>query len=109
MRFYIPINAGISLYASELLVSLIETNKRLQLYNLIPYEERATKWSAELRNRYYAVQEHCTKPILISAEWLPTCELDAMLEAIDHASHIVAVGARDQPQDRNYAAALRYA
>lgn len=108
-RFYIPINAGFGLYASELIVSLIETNKRLQLYSLIPYEEQAAKWSAELRNRYYAVQEHCTEPVLISKERTPTCELDAMLEAIDRADYVLAVSARDQPQDRNYATAVRYA
>ena len=108
-RFYIPINAGIGLYASELVVSLIETNKRLQLYSLIPYEEQAAKWSPELRNRYYTVQEQCTEPILISRERTPTCELDVMLEAIDRADYVLAVCARDQPLDRTFAVALRYA
>lgn len=108
-HFYIPIDAGIGLYASELAVSMKATNEGIHLYSLIPYEEQAVKWSPELRNRYYAVQKQCTEPILISGERTPTCELDAMLEAVDQASHVLAVEARDQPQDRNYAAALRYA
>lgn len=108
-HFFVPIDAGIGLYASELVVPLMETNKRLQLYSLIPYEEQAAKWSAELRNRYYTVQEQCTEPVFISRERTPTCELDAMLEAIDRANHVLAVCARDQPQDRTFAVALRYA
>lgn len=108
MRVYIPIDSGIGLYTSELAVSLMETNKEIHLSSLIPYENQAVKWSPELRNRYYSVLEQCTEPILISGARTPTCELDAMLEAIDRAGHVIAVGARDQPQDRNYAAALRY-
>ncbi len=107
--FYIPIDAGIGLYASELTVSLMETNKEIRLCSLIPYEEQAVKWSPELRNRYYAIQGHYTKPILISRERTPTCKLDAMLEAIDRVDYVLAACARDQPQDRNYATALRYA
>ena len=108
-RFYIPIDAGISLYASEFAVSLMETNKELLLYSRIPYEEQAIKWSSELRNRFYSVLEQCTKAIYISIERTPTCELDVMLEAIDQADYVLAVDGKDQPQDRNYVTALRYA
>lgn len=108
-RFYIPPDAGIGLYASELIVSLMETNKEICLYSLIPYEEQVVKWSPILRNRYYTLQEQYTEPILISRERTSTCELDAMLEAIDRADYVLAISARDQPQDQSYATALRYA
>ena len=105
-RFYVPIDAGIGLYASEFAVYLMETNNKIRLYSLIPYEEQAVKWSPEQRNRYYAVQEQCTESILIFKERTPTCELDSMLEAIDQTGHVLAISAKDQPQDRNYALAL---
>lgn len=108
-RCFIPIDAGFGLYASELATSLTVAGECPQLFCLIPCEEQAVKWSPWLRNRYYAVLEKCTEPISISVERTPTCELDAMLEAIDRADLIIAVGAGEQPQDRNYAAALRYA
>ena len=108
-RFFIPIDAGFGLYASELVVSLMETDKEFQLYSLISYEEQAVKWSPELRNRYYAVLEKCTEPVTVSVERTPTCELDAMLEAIDRSSRVLAICAGKQATDRNAAVALRYA
>ena len=108
-RCFIPIDAGFGLYAAELAASLTVAGEGPQLFCLIPCEEQAVKWSPELRNRYYAVLEKCTEPISVSVERTPTCELDAMLEAIDRADLVIAVGAREQAQDRNYAAALRYA
>ncbi len=108
-RFFIPIDAGFGLYTSELVVSLMETDKELQLYSLISYEEQAVKWSPELRNRYYSVLEKCTEPVTISVERTPTCELDAMLEAIDRSSRVLAVCAGKRAKDRNSVVALRYA
>lgn len=109
MHFLIPIDDGFGLYAAELSTSMAENNAELQVYILIPFEEQAVKWSPDLRNRYFAVQEHCTEPIPVSAVRTPTCELDAMLEAVDQADYVLAICAAEQPQDRNFAAALRYA
>lgn len=64
-RFFILIDAGIGLYTSELVVSLMETDKELLLYCLIPYEEQTVKWSPELQNRYYSVLEKCTEPVTV--------------------------------------------
>lgn len=105
-HFYIPIDAGIGLYASELAVSLLAADPELRLYNLI---QQAVKWSPELRSRYYAVQEQCTEPILVSGDRTPTSELDVMLEAIDRADRVLTVCAREPPRDRNLVTALRYA
>ena len=108
-RFFIPIDAGIGLYAAELAATLTLADEGPQLYCLLPYEEQAVKWSPELRNRYFAVLESCTAPISVSVERTPVCELDAMFEAIDRADRIVAIGVGAQPRDRNFAAALHYA
>ena len=109
MRFLIPMDDGFGLYAAELSASMTENNAELQIYTLIPFEEQAVKWPPDLRNRYFAVQEHCTEPIPVSVVRTPTCELDAMLEAVDQADYVLAVCSAEQPQDRNFAAALRYA
>lgn len=39
----------------------------------------------------------------------PTCELDAALNAIDKTGIVLAVCAGEQPRDKAFAAALRYA
>ena len=74
-------------------------------------DEKSKRWTIhsptlvrEKRCAYYAVQAQCSEPILISGEQTPICEIDAMLEAIDQTGYVLVVGARDQPQDRDYAA-----
>ena len=109
LRFIIPMDSGIGLYAAEAINVLRESHADMELVCYVPYEEQAVKWPPQLRDRYFAVVENCTEEEFISTDKTPTCELDAMLEAIDQARTVLAVCSATEIQDINLAAALRYA
>ena len=108
-RFIVPMDSGIGLYAAEAINVLRESHEDMELVCFIPYEEQAVKWSPQLRDRYFEVVEKCTEEEFISVEKTPTCELDAMLEAIDQAETVMAVCSAEEISDVNLATALRYA
>ena len=64
--YYVPLDAGIGLYAAEMVVALMASNPNLRLHCLIPYEDQASKWTPNLRDRYYDVLEKCTDSAPVS-------------------------------------------
>ncbi len=107
--FFIPLDAGIGLYASEILVALMASNPDLRLHCLIPFEDQACKWTPELRDRYYEVLEKCTESAPVSLRFSLTCDIDAAMEAIDRSETLLAIQSGETPQDKVFSVALRYA
>ena len=89
--FYVPLDSGVCLYAAEIVNGLRETNTALDLICVIPHEEQATKWTPELRERYFNTMARCTSTLLISTYRSPGCELEAMLEAVDRSAVVLAI------------------
>ena len=108
-RFYVPLDAGVGIYCAEILLSMMEENRQIELNCLQPYEEQAAKWSPNLRDRYFAILERCSASVPVSLHKTLTCELDMMLEAIDLCEIIMPVQAEEAAQDKTFATALRYA
>ena len=108
-RLVVPLDSGIGLYAAEAVNVLRDSHADMELICYIPHEEQAVKWTPYLRDRYYAVLAKCTETKLVSTGKTPTCELDAMLDAIDQAGTVLAVCNAEEVQDINLAAALQYA
>ena len=108
-EFTIPVNAGFGLYAAETVNYLRETNEHLALTCYTSCDEQAVKWSPDLRDRYFAVLEKSSASIMVSSRWTPTCEIDAMLEAIDEADLVIAICSGEEFQDKTFATAVRYA
>lgn len=75
---------------------------------LIPYEDQASKWSPNYRDRYYEVLEKCSASVPVSLYDFPTCELDAMLEAINAFATVLVMKSAEKPQSKAFAVALRY-
>lgn len=108
-EFAVPVDAGMGLYAAETVNYLRETNENLALTCYTTCDAQAVKWPPYLRDRYFAVQERSSASVMISPRWTPTCELDAMLEAIDASEIVIAVFGSEEPQDKTFATAVRYA
>ena len=108
-RFYVPLDAGVGIYCAEILLSLMEENRQIELNCLQPYEDQAAKWSPDLRDRYFSILEKCSASESISLHKTPTCELDMLLEAIDLCEIIMFVQVEETVQDKTFATALRYA
>ncbi|MBQ9045521.1 MAG: DUF1273 family protein [Oscillospiraceae bacterium] len=107
--FCIPLDSGVCLYAAEIVIGLQETNPSLELVCIVPYEEQATKWTPELRERYFNVLAKCTSSILISTNYTADCEYEAVLEAVDQSDALLSVQYAEHEIDPAFVVAVHYA
>ena len=89
-RFAVVADCGIGLYAGECVNALRQHDPDLMLFVVSPHEEQATKWTPDLRNRYFKLLEDCTIMELASHRKTPECEYDAYRKIIDHADMVLA-------------------
>ena len=94
--FIVALDAGIGLYAAELIGGLREKNPDISLKCIVPWEEQATKWTPDLRERYYNAQALCSEVETVSSEYTTSCEVGSKLRAIDLADLVFAVSAREE-------------
>ena len=59
-HFSVVCDYGVGLYAAELINVLRDNDPELMLFCVTPYEEQATKWTPELRERYFDMLIKCT-------------------------------------------------
>ena len=108
-RFAISMDCGVGLYAAEILHGLKESDGALDTICYVPYEEQATKWTPELRDRYFNAMAACTVVINVAFEKTVGCEFKAHLEAIKDANKVIAVYDPDDPLCEREAAAAAVA
>ena len=108
-RFAISMDCGVGLYAAEILQGLKESDGNLEIVSYVPYEEQATKWTPELRDRYFNALAECTEVVNVSYEKTVGCEFKAYLEAINEADTVIAVFDPQNPLCEREAAAVAVA
>ena len=104
--FYVVMDAGMGLYAAEMIKSLRENDEAIKLFFVIPWEGQATQWTPDLRERYFNVQAGCSDVLTVSPVKTADCEITAMLNAMDMAGTVIAVQVEE---DTLLTVALRYA
>ena len=90
-RFHISMDCGVGLYAAEILHGLKESDDTLETICYVPYEELATKWTPELRDRYFNDLAAYTEVVNVANEKTVGCEFKAHLEAMKEADTVIAV------------------
>ena len=108
-RFAVSMDCGAGLYASEILHGLKESDGALETICYVPYEEQATKWTPELRDRYFNALAACTEIVNVAYEKTVDCEFKAHLAAINEADTLIAVYDPDNPRCEREAAAVAVA
>ena len=108
-RFAVSMDCGVGLYAAEILHGLKESDDALETNCYVPYEEQATKWTPELRDRYFNALVACTEVVNVAYEKTIGCEFKAHLEAIKDADAVIAVYDPDNPRCEREAAAMTVA
>ena len=108
-RFAVSMDCGVGLYAAEILHGLKESDDDLETVCYVPYEEQATKWTPELRDRYFNALAACTEVINVAYEKAVGCEFKAHLEAMKDADSVIAVCDPDDPRCEREAAAVAVA
>ena len=108
-RFAVSMDCGAGLYAAEILHGLKESDEELETICYVPYEEQATKWTPELRDRYFNALAACTEVVNVAYEKTVGCEFKSNLEAIKDADTVIAVYDPDDPRCEREAAAVAVA
>ena len=108
-RFAVSMDCGVGLYAAEILHGLKGSEEELETICYVPYEEQATKWTTELRDRYFTALAACSEVVNVSFEKTVGCEFKAYLEAMKEADTLIAVYDPDNPRCEREAAAVAVA
>ena len=108
-RFVVSMDCGAGLYAAKILHGLKESDEELETICYVPYEEQATKWTPELRDRYFNALAACTEVVNVAYEKTVGCEFKAHLEAINEADTVIAVYDPGNPRCEREAAAVTVA
>ena len=108
-RFAVSMDCGVGLYAAEILHGLKESDGALDTICYVPYEEQATKWTPELRDRYFNALAACTEVVNVAYEKTVGCKFKAYLEAINEADTVIVVYDPDDPRCEREAAAVAVA
>lgn len=74
-EFRVACDPGVGLYAAEIINILREKDKSLRLVCVIPHEEQATKWTPQLRERYFNMLAGCTELDCIDFHEQPDAQL----------------------------------
>lgn len=108
-RFAVSMDCGVGLYAAEIIRGLKESDSDLEIVCYVPYEEQATKWTPELRDRYFNAQAACTEVVNVAFEKTVGCEFKAHLAAMKNAETVIAVYDPDNPRCEREAAVVAVA
>ena len=104
-RFAVSMDCGVGLYTAEILRGLKEPDDALETIYYVPYEEQATKWTPELRDRYFNALAASTEVVNVAYEKTVGCEFKAYLEAMNKADAVIAVYNPANPRCEREAAA----
>ena len=84
---------GPDMWCAELVLDLKtrSANKDILLIAYLPYEEQATRWSMEERERYFSVLSKTDDVITLQTRYSPDCMYKHKRRLIDASSHLIAV------------------
>ena len=108
-RFAVSMDCGAGLYAAEIIHGLKESDGELETICYVPYEEQATKWTPELRDRYFNALAACTEVVNVAYVKTMGCEFKAHLEAMKEGDVLIAVFDPNNPRCEREAAAVAVA
>ena len=90
-HFSVACDYGVGLYAAEIINALRNDDPELMLFCITPYEEQATKWTPELRERYFDMLIKCTHMTAVSLHKQPDAQLKAYRTIIRQSDMVLAV------------------
>lgn len=93
-------------YTAEILHGLKRSDEELETVCYVPCEEQATKWTPELRDRYFNALAACMEVVNMACEKTVGCELKAHLKTVKEADTVIAIYDPDGPRCEREAAAV---
>lgn len=95
--FYVNCEYGIPLWAAEI-ISALKFYNVIRLHIIVPYEEQATNWIENQRNRYYDSHQKADSIQFANTTYHEHCYDQADKMMIDH-SDLVFIFGKDQLSD----------
>lgn len=108
-NFHVSMDCGVGLYAAEIINGLRKTIGKIRLTCYVPYEEQSTKWTPELRSRYFNALAECTELIHVALRRTVGCKFNAHLRTMVEAKTVIVVCNPDNPDCEREAAAVSVA
>ena len=109
-EFQVACDPGVGLYAGEIVNITKQNDEAMRLVCVTPFEEQATKWTPQLRERYFNMLAGCTELDCIDFHEQPDAQLLADQRIIKQSGVVLAVYAPDladgSAEDRAVAYAL---
>ncbi len=97
-QFLTACDCGVGLYTGEIVNGLrVTTDHDLMLFCFTPHEEQATKWTPNLRERYFTMLEKCTCISTVCEVGTPDAQMQAYKRIIDMADAVLCVYDTDIP------------
>lgn len=96
-QFAVSMDCGVGLYTMEIIQGLKESNEVLETICHVPYEEQASKWTPELRERYFNALAASTKVINVAHRKTVGCQFRAHLETMTCADTMLVICNPDDP------------
>lgn len=90
-EFQVACDPGVGLYAAEIVNALRENGSAIRLVCVMPHEEQATKWTPQLRERYFNMLAGCTELDCIDFHEQPNAQLLAYQRIIKRSGVVLAV------------------
>lgn len=89
--FYSGMCNGVDIIAGEMVLELKETFPHIKLIAVIPYEEFASSWSEEWRERYFNLLVKVDDEVLLNYKYKTNCFKQRNEYLVKHAGHLIAV------------------
>lgn len=106
--FYVVPDSGAGLWTGEIINLLRNNDPALLLQCILPHEEIASKWSPELRDRYFALLEQCTHLSAVSRPGHGDAMGLALAKLIDASDFVIAVYAPESRRGDAVDRAMEY-
>ena len=109
-EFQVACDPGVGLYAGEIVNITKQNDEAMRLVCVTPFEEQATKWTPQLRDRYFDMLADCTDLSCVDYQETPNTQLMAYRRIVKQSDMLVAVYdpelASDSAEDKAIAYAL---
>lgn len=90
-RFWLNCEYGVPMWCAEIIIAMKMYND-IDLHIAMPYEEQASSWIKERRERFFSIHAHADKVIIISNYYTDDCCDLADMHMIDDSDIILIVG-----------------
>ena len=74
-EFQVACDPGVGLYAGEIVNITKQNDEAMRLVCVTPFEEQATKWTPQLRERYFDMLADCTDLSCVDYQETPSAQL----------------------------------